>query len=54
MVWSTVVFGWFRVLVLQPVRVVGGDGDWKMLAGKGGWRKGLYGPCGVCTRDWGL
>ena len=44
------VFGSLRVLVSLPVRIVG-VGDWKMLAGKCGWRKGLYGPCGVCTRE---
>ena len=24
-----------------------GSGGWEMLVGKGGWRKGLYGPFGV-------
>ena len=27
-----------------------GGGGWKMLVGKGGWRKGLYGPFGVCGK----
>ena len=34
--------------------MVGGGGDWKILAGKGGWRKGLYGPCEcvcVCVQE---
>ena len=31
------------------VRVLGGGG-WEMLAGKGGWRKGLYGQFGVDGR----
>ena len=25
-----------------------GGGGWEMLVGKGDWRKGLYGPFGVC------
>ena len=47
--WSTVVFGWYRVWVPLLVGVVGVE-DWKMLAGKGDWRQGLYGPFGVCGR----
>lgn len=49
-VWGTLVFGWFRVLISLLVRVVRGRG-WKMLVGKSGWRKGLYGLFGVCTRE---
>ena len=30
--------------------LVGVLGGWEMLAGKGGWRKGLYGPFGVHGR----
>ena len=37
-VWGTLAFGRFRVLVPLLVRVVG-DRGWEMLAGKGGWRK---------------
>ena len=38
------------VSVSLLVRVVEG-GSQEMLAGKGGWRKGLYGTFGVCTRE---
>ena len=48
-VWSTLVFGRFRILVPLLVGVVGGRG-WEMLAGKGGWGKGLYGPFVVYGR----
>ena len=46
----TLVFGRVRVLVSLLVRVVGGE-DWKMLSGNDGWRKGLYRPCRVCTKE---
>ena len=49
----TLVFGRVRVLVSLLVRVVGGE-DWKMLSGNDGWRKGLYRPCRVCTKEWGI
>ena len=49
-VWGTLVFGWFRVFVSLLAGVVRVRG-WKMLVGKSGWKKGLYGLFGVCTRE---
>ena len=39
-----------RVRVRVRVRALG-VGGWEMLVGKGDWRKGLYGPFGVCGRS---
>ena len=41
------------VSVSLLVRVAEG-GSQEMLPGKGGWRKGLYRPFGVCTREKGM
>ena len=43
------VFWIFRVFVPLLGGVLG-IGGLEMLVGKGGWRKGLYGPFGVCGR----
>ena len=49
-VWSTLVLGWFKVLVPLLVRVVWCESS-QRLTDIGDWRKGFYGRFEVGTRQ---